>query len=108
MVYCQQCGARNEEDARFCKGCGNSLMAPKKDYEKEWEERCERECQGGPHTPIIWGLVVILVGLFIIFEFVLKDMDFIPTWVNDIPFCAIIALIIGLIIIVIGVKAITE
>ncbi|MEQ9080643.1 MAG: AgmX/PglI C-terminal domain-containing protein [Sandaracinaceae bacterium] len=28
MVYCQQCGAGNADDARFCNQCGQSIAAP--------------------------------------------------------------------------------
>ena len=46
-----------------------------KDYEKEWENRCEEDCAGGKHgrPPIFWGIIVILFGLWILFEFVLKN-----------------------------------
>ena len=41
MTYCAKCGEKNEDDAKFCSKCGNSLTGSKKDYEKEWENRCE-------------------------------------------------------------------
>ena len=56
----------------------------------------------------MWGIIVILIGLFIIFEFALERLPNVPKWVEDFPFCGIGLLIIGLIVIAIGVKAVTS
>jgi uncharacterized membrane protein YvbJ len=69
MAYCAKCGEKNEDDAKFCSKCGASLTGSKKDYEKEWEDRCEEDCAGGKRggPPVFWGIIVILVGLWILF-----------------------------------------
>ncbi|UCF08088.1 MAG: hypothetical protein JSW28_10695 [Thermoplasmata archaeon] len=99
---------KNVDGAKFCNGCGAPLYGPPKDTGKEWEQRCEKECQQGGKAPIIWGLLIILVGLFVIWEFALKNLPNIPAWIIDLPYCGIVFLVIGLLIILIGVKAITE
>ena len=107
MVYCPKCGKKNEDDAKFCSSCGASLTA-KKDYEKEWEDRCEKECSRGPHAPIIWGIIVVLIGLWIIFEFVLEKIPGMPSWVSDFPFWGIFALLVGIMIIIWGLRMMTK
>jgi len=112
MVYCSKCGKKNEEDAEFCNKCGAPLNGTKKDYEKEWDKRCEEECAGGKHhgPPIFWGIVVVLIGLWVIFEFVLKNLDFewIPAWVDTFPFVLVFAALIGIVIIISGIRMITK
>ena len=114
MVYCSKCGAKNEDNAEFCKKCGASLTRIKTKHQGEWDKRCEEDCAGGHKGwSIFWGLVVILIGLWIIFEIVLKnlaeDIDSLA-WVNTIsfPFWWIIFAIIGILIIITGIRIITK
>lgn len=113
MVYCSKCGKKNDEGAQFCASCGTSLAAPMKDRPKECDDRCEEECavgpKGGRGWSIFWGLIVILVGLWIVFEVVLKNLadnyeQF--AWVKSIQFefWWIIFGIIGLLIIITGLR----
>jgi uncharacterized membrane protein YvbJ len=117
MVYCSKCGKKNDEGAEYCSQCGVSLSPVKKDFEKEWENRCEEECSGGkqgsPLWRIFWGLVVLFIGLWIIFEVVLKNLaDEIEglSWVHEFsfPFWWIIGAIFGVIIIIMGIKIILK
>jgi len=112
MTYCAKCGEKNEDDAKFCSKCGSSLTGPKKDYEKEWENRCEEDCAGGKHgkPPIFWGIIVILFGLWILFEFVLKNIEGLnlPVWVQDFNFWWILILLVAIAIIVTGVRIIVR
>ncbi len=112
MAYCAKCGKKNEDDAEFCAKCGASLTGAKKDYEKDWDKRCEEECAGGKHgAPVFWGIIVILVGLWILFEFVLKNigaLEGLPSWVQNFEFWWLIALVIAVAIILSGVRIITR
>ena len=116
MVYCWKCGTENDDDAEFCKKCGTSLKAPGKGSDQEWDKRCEEECSGRKGSrgwTIFWGLVVILIGVWIIFEIVLKNLsNEIPelNWVNTItfPFWYLILAIIGIIIIITGIRIISR
>ena len=112
MVYCSKCGKKNEDDAEFCAKCGASLTGIKKDYEKEWEKRCEEECAGGKHgTQIFWGIIVILIGLVIIFEVVLKNIPNLPSefsWIYNFEFWWIFALLIAIAIIITGLRIMTR
>jgi hypothetical protein len=103
MVYCSKCGKKNEEDAEFCSKCGASLKG--KPY--EWERHCEEECPGGKHgAPLFWGIVLILIGLWVIFEFVLKRISGLPVWIYTFEFWWIFALLIGICIIFVGLRMI--
>ena len=85
MVYCSECGTKNNESAAFCVKCGKKLnVSPAKSFEnrieegaeefgkraEEWgesfEKRAEKECFGLPHGGTIFGLIIgiiiILVG----------------------------------------------
>jgi len=109
MVYCSKCGKKNEDDAEYCAKCGASLTGTRKGQEKEWDKRCEEDCSGGRHgAPIFWGLVIILVGLWVIFEFALERVPNMPSWVSDFPFWGIFALLIGVLIILWGVRVISR
>jgi len=117
MVYCAKCGEKNEDTAKFCNKCGSSLTGTKKDIEKNMENRCEEECSGGKDSGhgwrIFWGLVIIIFGIWIIFELVLKNLaDNITelAWINEIsfPFWWVIGAIFGLLIIITGIRIILK
>ena len=114
MAYCSKCGKKNEDDAEFCAKCGASLTGSKKEYEKEWEDRCEKECSGGGGhgpPPMFWGIIVILVGLWILFEFVLKNigaLEGLPTWIQNFEFWWLIALVVAVAIIFSGIRMLTR
>lgn len=86
MVFCSECGTKNEEAAGTCVKCGAKLNVPReKSLEKRIEEgaeefgkraeawgesfgkRAEEECFGLPHGGSIFGLVIgiiiIVVGM---------------------------------------------
>lgn len=111
MVYCQKCGTKNDDDAKFCKNCSSSLIgAPipgtKRDYEKEWEDKCDEECAArGRSAPAFWGIIVLLIGMLILIE-VLRNIEGLdlPQWFYDFNFWWIIGLVIALAIIFAGIK----
>jgi uncharacterized membrane protein YvbJ len=109
MVYCSKCGKKNEDDAEYCSKCGASLVGKTKIHEKEWDKRCEEECAGGKGgAPVFWGVLVVLVGLWIVFEFGLKNVEGLPSWIYEFQFWWIFALLIGIAIIVTGLRMIAK
>lgn len=112
MTYCSKCGTKNEDDAEFCKKCGTSLKGTTKPYNRD--DKCEEECVVGkrsPLAPIFWGIVVILIGLWILFEVVLKNIvetENLPTWLQNFDFWWVIGFIIALAIIITGIRIITK
>lgn len=111
MVYCSKCGKKNEDEAEFCSKCGTSLHPTKKDIEKEWEKRCEEECPAGGKrgAPIFWAILLVLIGLVIIFEGVLKNIT-LPSsfsWIHDVNFGLIFAAVIGILFVVWGLRLIS-
>jgi len=60
MVYCQKCGAENEDTAKFCKKCGAPLVG------KEMEETVTKP--NLPQIDIVWvGIgfaIMCTVGIF--------------------------------------------
>ena len=85
MVYCSKCGADNADDAQYCIKCGAFLgISSEKDFGRRMEEwgeqfgqRAEKwgeqfgkgdACFGLPHggtiVGILFGMIIILLGLF--------------------------------------------
>jgi hypothetical protein len=112
MAYCSKCGTKNEDEAKFCNKCGTSLTEPGKDYKKE--DKCEEECVTGkrsPFAPIFWGLIVIILGLWILFEVVIKNTDLfnsLPTWLQNFEFWWLFGLIIAIAFILTGIRIMTN
>ena len=111
MTYCPKCGTKNEDDAVYCNKCGATLDITKKEYEKDMNKRCEEECaggKGGRGWAIFWGVIIILIGLAIIFEVILKGLSSsypdILGWVNRVEFGWIFAGVIALFIILFGLR----
>jgi hypothetical protein len=70
VVYCSKCGTQNPDDAKICSNCGAPLYTVGERYpgsEREHYRRVEGECFGLPNggmiAGIIFGAIVILVGL---------------------------------------------
>ncbi|UCF50141.1 MAG: zinc-ribbon domain-containing protein [Thermoplasmatales archaeon] len=112
MTYCSKCGTKNEDEAEFCKKCGDSLTGKVKVSKKG--DPCEDECvvgQRSPFAPIFWGVIVILVGLWILFEIVIKNTNIynqLPEWLQNFEFWWLIGLIIAIAIIMTGVRIIVK
>lgn len=80
MVYCTKCGTKNEDDAEYCVKCGAPLYAPERVAREHEEHTCfgrrersvEEECFGLPYggaiVGLIFGAIIILVGVAIVFE----------------------------------------
>ena len=95
MVYCSECGTKNDESAAFCVKCGKKLnVSPAKSFEnrieegaeelgkraeewgehfgkraEEWgesfEKRAEKECFGLPHGGTIFGLIIGIIIILV-------------------------------------------
>jgi len=70
VVYCSNCGTQNPHDAKICSNCGAPLHTVGERYpgsEREHYRRVEGECFGLPNggmiAGIIFGIIVILVGV---------------------------------------------
>lgn len=70
MVYCSKCGTQNPDDAKVCSNCGAPLYTVGERYpgsEREHYRKVEGECFGLPNggmiAGIIFGIIVVLVGL---------------------------------------------
>jgi len=112
MAYCSKCGNKNDDDAKFCGKCGVTLDMSAKDRKKDHDDRCEEECAVGkhsPYAPIFWGAIVIIIGLWIIFNFVIGDdllVEYGLDWLPD--FWVIIGIIIAIAFIITGIRIITK
>lgn len=107
MVNCPKCGAKNAEDSEFCTTCGAKLQLAKPKAAAKGEEigrkaeewgqrmgqRAEEECfglpGGGAICGVVFGLLIILFGLSIVFRW--------PFWFLIGPLTVIM---IGLLIVV--------
>ena len=76
MVYCQKCGTKNPDKAKVCKKCEANLYPLDKAVEtqvktcfgpREGRQGPENECFGLPHggviAGVIFGAIIIIVGL---------------------------------------------
>ena len=111
MVYCQKCGSKNEDDAKYCKSCSSSLAG--RERGREWEdERCEEECSGRRGSSVgITILIVIfaLVAVGIIVNLVMKLFQpNMPSWMMNFQYWDVLGLLIALAIIVMIITALAR
>ncbi len=103
MVYCPKCGRQNTDDATFCNNCGASLRTGKKDANKE----CDDTCSGRSRTGLIlWGVIVILLGIWVLLEFGLSNVPGVPEWVTSQDWGWIFGVVIGVAILIGGIALI--
>ncbi len=108
MVYCVRCGTQNVDSARFCNSCGNTLGAAPQTRWKP-EEECQDECAKGPKSgSLIWGIIIILIGLWIIFELGLRNIQGLPQWLQDFQFWWIFPVLLGIVILFLGLRMIVR
>ena len=105
MPFCTKCGTKNPEGSKFCNKCGASMVPGTRDPGKEFEDRCEEECSGrSGSSHVIWAAIIILIGLAIIFNFGLREVDAVPNWLTEFEFCELVWVVIGLVVLFIGIK----
>ena len=72
MVYCQKCGAENTDEADFCKKCGAPIAPVRRTWREKYGDRAEEECfgvaGGGAICGILFGLIIIVVGLALLLQ----------------------------------------
>lgn len=110
MAYCSKCGQRNPDDSKFCNKCGATLDGgPPRDYKRERDKECENECAGGKkNSSIFWAVIIILIGLWIVFEFGVKNIPDLPPSVRNFEFWWVIPVIIGIAVIVTGISMMSK
>lgn len=112
MVYCSKCGHKNDDEAEFCSKCGSSLKDFKKYHRRPNEDVCEDECAVGKQSksaPVFWGVIVILIGIWFLFEFVIKNTTLhqsLPPELINFEWWWLIGLIVVIAIIATGIKMI--
>ena len=92
MVYCTKCGFKNEDDAKVCAKCGAPLQMSRSERrrrsddecfglgdrdwdeecfglrERDWEHKCFRLPHAGSVIGIVFGIMIVLIGIAIILE----------------------------------------
>lgn len=106
MVYCQKCGTKNDDDATFCKKCGNDLAAPRRYHHRnnECEDRCgDDECSDKRHPGAwsnFWMIILALIAIGIVISLLTRLFPSdLPNWFRNFEFWDIIPLLIGLVIV---------
>ncbi len=90
MVYCDKCGAKNDDESEFCSKCGAELK--ERSHRRNHHHRQREECFGLPNggliVAIIFGILLVLFGLSSIFKFTISEY----VW-------AIVVVIVGILVI---------
>ncbi len=85
------------------------MSGERKDWDKQVDKECEETCSGrGRSGNVFWGIIIILIGAWIITNFVLSEIEGLPQWVYDFNFWWVFALIIGVLFIFMGIKSIIK
>ena len=97
---------RNPDDALYCNNCGASLAnGPEEMPIRSGRTAVVRNVLGAADAgAIFWGIIVVLIGLWIIFEFGIRNISGLPSWVYDISWGWIFGVVIGLAVLVVGLR----
>ena len=82
MVYCTKCGTEKLDNADICANCGASLGDRPTRYRSN-DQDFEEMCFGGRSktmAPIIFGAIMILVGLSFLLERTFAWINFDNLW----------------------------
>jgi len=105
VSYCAKCGKKNEDDARFCNGCGSPLGPGYAGYKEQRKDQCDEDCSGTSRKGSwFWAVIVILIGLWIVFEFGVKNIQGIPPELANFQLWWLFPIIIGIVVIAAGVS----
>jgi ribosomal protein L40E len=102
MVYCSKCGTLNSDEATVCSNCGAPLRPARVETRREMRRRLRREeyehrpRRGGAIAVLAIGLIFLLWGFSILVANV---------YGIDIPWGPILLVLIGLFIIIAGLRA---
>ncbi len=109
MSYCTRCGGKNADDAKFCNACGAPLGAAYSPRGRQWDNDCDKECGGTSRRgSSFWAIIVVLIGLWIIFEFGIRNIQGLPPALADFQLWWIFPIIIGIVVIVAGINMIRK
>jgi hypothetical protein len=73
MIYCQNCGKRNQDKDNFCINCGKSLV--QKDLIKQkFHQKSKKKIYA------IFATIIVLITIVIIIIFLLGSNNFVGTW----------------------------
>ena len=97
MVYCSRCGTQNSDSNTHCTNCGAPLYTVGQRYpgsDREHYRRVENECFGLPNggmiVGIVFGIIIILVGLSLFLQ---------VTYNISIQFWPFIIIIVGILLV---------
>lgn len=95
LVYCSECGYKNEDNAEVCSKCGAPLQVVRPERRNiKRDRRMESECFGLPHggaiVGLLIGIIIILWGLSQLPGLLPADFEFWP-WIIVVFGCLIIA-----------------
>jgi uncharacterized membrane protein YvbJ len=101
MVYCTKCGTLNADDATVCAKCGAPLHGGKEESSPYWRHRHMRHEEDyrywrrrGALTSLIFGVVIILIGLSLLLE---------QVYGVDIPWWSLIIILLGVYLVLRGI-----
>lgn len=104
MAYCAKCGRKNEDDARFCNSCGAPLGPGAVGVREQRKDQCDDECSGRSRKGSwFWAIIVILIGLWIVFEFGVRNIQGLPPELANFQLWWIFPIVIGIVVIALGV-----
>ncbi|MEM2897352.1 MAG: hypothetical protein QXG01_07295 [Candidatus Bathyarchaeia archaeon] len=66
VVYCEKCGAKNEEGVERCVQCGNLLYASRTGRTKAEEEMCFGLPK--PLGTLVIGVFIIIIGVWLLIK----------------------------------------
>jgi uncharacterized membrane protein YvbJ len=110
MAYCPKCGRKNEDDAKFCQGCGVPLTPEARVQRHDYDRECNEECSGRQHSPVwLYFLVAVLVLIIIgiVFSIVVKVSNSAISdsatvqWMKSVPYWDICGLLVALIFVIV-------
>ena|GEM_PF-1007053 len=77
MVFCTECGKENEEDAKYCSECGNTLDRPDKVTEPVEIEKKEKVKKKSALAAVVLNIVIAGLGMAYIKQYVKAIASFI-------------------------------
>ncbi len=102
MVYCSKCGTLNADDATVCSNCGAPLQKEAPEAAPSWRHKRYKgdyhyhyQGWGAGIGALVFGTIIILVGLSILFS---------QVYGISIPWWPIVLILIGIWVLFIGLR----